>query len=92
MITIVTYFRSQAVKFIFGGRNSGQWQPKAAGNRDVAGLLPALVIQKIGACAGPEAPDVALVNRFRVVTRDIPRDDKNAALAVELNAVCGERG
>jgi len=24
MITIVTYFRSQVVKFIFGGRNSGQ--------------------------------------------------------------------
>ena len=92
MITIVTYFRSQVVEFIFGGRNSGQYQPKAAGNRDVAGLLPALVIQKSGACAGLQAPDVALVNRFRVVTRDIPRDDKNAALAVELNAVRGERG
>jgi len=25
MITIVTYFRSQVVKFIFGGRNSGQY-------------------------------------------------------------------
>jgi hypothetical protein len=24
MITIVTYFRSEVVKFIFGGRNSGQ--------------------------------------------------------------------
>ena len=24
MITIVTYFRSKVVKFIFGGRNSGQ--------------------------------------------------------------------
>jgi len=34
MITILTYFRSQVVKFIFGGRNSGQWQPKAAGSRD----------------------------------------------------------
>ena len=32
MITIVTYFRSQVVKFIFGGRNSGQTETKAGTN------------------------------------------------------------
>jgi hypothetical protein len=88
----VTYFRSRVVKFIFGGRNSGQGQPKAAGNRDVAGLLPRWLFKRTGLVQGGKRLDVALVNRFRVVTRDIPRDDKNAALAVELNAVCGERG
>jgi hypothetical protein len=36
MITIVTYFRSQVVKFIFAGRNSGQ---NAEGKRDDACLL-----------------------------------------------------
>jgi len=32
MITILTYFRSQVVKFIFGGRNSGQTRNEEGSN------------------------------------------------------------
>jgi hypothetical protein len=32
MITMVTYFHSEVVKFISGGRNSGQWRDEESTN------------------------------------------------------------
>ena len=52
MITIVTYFGEQVVKFIFGGRNSGQGQPKAVGNRDGAGLCQLWLFKRAGLVQG----------------------------------------
>lgn len=87
MITILTHFRAQVVKFVFAGRNSGQKERKttSAGTQ-----IP----------AGPEqTPRVALMGCTRssiatprIMGQHVPGDRKDAGLPIKLYPVGGISG
>ena len=85
MITIVTHFRSEVVKFIFGGRNSGQRRNGPVSNSGAS--------QGNGFCLVALLLDcrLALIAGLGIMRQDVFGKCKDAVLSVELNPVCGIR-
>jgi hypothetical protein len=80
IITIVTYFRLQVVKFIFGGRNSGQ-------SRDEEDR-PLHTMSTDGR-GGQESDSKALIRGLWIMNYHIFRDRKYALLPVKFDPVRG---
>jgi hypothetical protein len=84
MITIVAHFCTQVVKFIFGGRNSGQQGREVRSLRHSNAHLART--DSRAAVMWATRPSVAAL---RVVHYHVPGDGKYAGLSLELDPISG---